>query len=250
MIEFERAKPVKAAQAMAQRIRSAILDGSIKIGERLPAERTLIEQFGYSRAVVREALRLLEDGGLIELQSGRHGGAVVRSPDNTRALAHIDTMLRLQSTDVREVHEAQRLIEPLVVQLAIERALPTDLDAVRRTVELIEEHPDDIDLVRAQSNLFHTLLGEATHNKVIAMIAALIRQIIVDFRYEGDSSEAMQIARIHRRILEAIEARDVKVAIRRTIRHAHASEDVLCSRTMNGPVTKKASVKKARTAAS
>ncbi|MGE0749769.1 MAG: FadR/GntR family transcriptional regulator [Variibacter sp.] len=249
MIEFERAKPVKAAQAMAQRIRNAILDGSIKIGERLPAERTLIEQFGYSRAVVREALRLLEDGGLIELQSGRHGGAVVRSPDNTRVLSHIDTMLRLQSTDVRDVHEAQRLIEPLVVQLAIERAQPADLDAVRRTVELIEEHPDDVELVRTQSNLFHTLLGDATHNNVMAMIAALIRQIIVDFRYEGDSSEALQIARIHRRILEAIEARDIKAAIRRTIRHVDASEDVMCSRTMNGPVSKKASGKKARRAA-
>ncbi len=79
-----------------------------------------------------------------------------------------------------------------------------------------------------QRNRFHTSLGEATHNNVIAIIAGMLRQIILDFRYEGDTSEALVIARIHRRILDAIEAKDVDAAIRRSLRHTHASEAVLC----------------------
>lgn len=231
MFEFKRAKPAKAAQVVAQQIKDAVLSGRIAIGDKLPAERNLIEQFGYSRSVVREALRLLEDDGLIELQAGRNGGAVVKNPDTSQIVSKFDMLLRLQSTRIQEVAEAQRLIEPLVVQLAIKRATARDLAAVRRTIELIEANPDDVELVRMQSNKFHTLLGEATKNNVIAIIAALVRQIVVDLKYEGDANEAMAIARIHRKILEAIEQGDAEVATRRSLRHINATEDVMCSRS-------------------
>ena len=233
MLTFQRAKPEKAAQVVAKQIKRAVLSGAISVGDRLPAERTLIEQFGYSRSVVREALRLLEDDGLIELQAGRNGGAVVPNPD-TQIMSNIDMLLRLQSTGVHEVHEAQRLIEPLVIQLAISRATPQDLAKVRETIELIEANPSNIDLVRLQSNRFHTLLGEATKNNVVAIIAAIVRQIVIDFKYEGDAAEAIAIARIHRRILEAVEAKDVAVATRRALRHIDASEDDMCSRANRG----------------
>jgi GntR family transcriptional regulator, transcriptional repressor for pyruvate dehydrogenase complex len=228
---FERAKPAKAAQVVAQQIKDAVLNGKLGIGDKLPAERNLIEQFGYSRSVVREALRLLEDDGLIALQAGRNGGAVVRSPDSGQIVSKFDMLLRLRSTRMQEVAEAQRLIEPLVVQLAIKRATPKDLSAIRRTIELIEGDPGNIELVRSASNKFHTLLGEATKNNVVAIIAALVRQIVVDFKYQGEAKEALAIARIHRRILEAIEQGDAEVAIRRSLRHINATEDVMCSRT-------------------
>jgi GntR family transcriptional repressor for pyruvate dehydrogenase complex len=231
MLKFERAKREKAAQLIAKQIKEAVLSGALSVGDRLPGERNLIEQFGYSRSVVREALRLLEDDGLIALQAGRNGGAVLTNPDTTQITSNIDMLLRLKSTSVQEVHEAQRLIEPLVIKLAISRATPEDLAKVRETIELIEANPSDIELVRVQSNRFHTLLGEATKNNVIAIIAAISRQIVIDFKYEGDAAEALAIARIHRRILEAIEAKDVEVATRRALRHIHASEDVLCSRS-------------------
>jgi GntR family transcriptional repressor for pyruvate dehydrogenase complex len=230
MYEFKRAKPAKAAQVVAQHIKDAVLSGKLAIGDKLPGERNLIEQFGYSRAVVREALRLLEDDGLIELQAGRNGGAVVKSPDSSQIMSKFDMLLRLQSTGIQEVAEAQRLIEPLVVQLAIKRATAKDLSAVRRTIELIEADPGNVQLVRTQSNKFHTLLGEATKNNVVAIIASLVRQIVVDLKYEGDAKEALAIARIHRRILEAIEQGDAEVATRRSLRHINATEDVMCSR--------------------
>ena len=231
---FARAKPAKAAQVVAQQIKDAVLSGKLSFGDKLPAERNLIEQFGYSRSVVREALRLLEDDGLIELQAGRNGGAVVLTPDSSQIVSKFDMLLRLQSTRMQEVAEAQRLIEPLVVQLAIKRATAKDLSAIRHTIELIEADPGNVELVRSQSNKFHTLLGEATKNNVVAIIAALVRQIVIDLKYEGDAKEALGIARIHRRILEAIEEGDAEVAIRRSLRHINATEDIMCSR----PVTK------------
>lgn len=230
MLKFQNAKPEKAAQVVARQVKQALLNGDLSIGEKMPAERELIAQFGYSRSVIREALRLLEDDGLIKLRAGRNGGATVTNPDSTQIMSNIDMLLRLQQTSINAVHEAQRLIEPVVVQLAIAKATADDFARLRETIELIEAQPNDVELVRVQSNRFHTLLGEATKNNVIAIIAGILRQIVVDLKYEGDVKEALAIARIHRRILEAIEAKDVSVAIRRSLRHINASEAVMCSR--------------------
>ena len=230
MLKFERLKPEKAAQIVAKQVRQAVLSGALAVGDKLPAERELVDQFGYSRSVVREALRLLEDSGLIELHAGRNGGAVITRPNADQIVSNIDMLLRLTQTGVKEVHDAQRAIEPAIIRLAIENGTLEDFARVRETITLIEGAPGDIELVRLQSNLFHTLLGEATHNNVVGIIAGILRQIIVDFRYEGDEREALVIARIHRRILEAVEAKDVDAAIRRSLRHIDASEAVLISR--------------------
>jgi GntR family transcriptional repressor for pyruvate dehydrogenase complex len=229
MLKFERMKPEKAAQVIARQIRQAVLSGELSVGDRLPGERELIAQSGYSRSVVREALRLLEDDGLIVLQAGRNGGAIVSNPTTNQIVSNIDMHLRLQQTSVRDVHEAQRVIEPLIVKMAIEKGTDEDFAKIRETIELIERNPKDIELVRLQSNRFHTLLGEATKNNVLAIMAGILRQIVIDFRYEGDEKEALAIARIHRRILEAVEDKDVEKAVRRSLRHIHASEAVMCS---------------------
>jgi GntR family transcriptional repressor for pyruvate dehydrogenase complex len=227
MIAFPNVKNLKAAVIIAQQVRDAVLSGKLAVGDRLPPEKDLITQFGYSRAVVREGLRLLEAEGLVVLQAGRNGGAVVHNPDPERLGANLDLILRLQRTTVRDVHEAQRLIEPLIIQRAIAYATQEDLARVRETITLIERHPDDTELVREQSNRFHALLGECTHNNVLAIIGGLIRQVVLGLRYTGTREEALVIARAHRRILQAVEARDEVAAVRRVMRHIHATECVL-----------------------
>jgi GntR family transcriptional regulator, transcriptional repressor for pyruvate dehydrogenase complex len=227
MIAFSNLKNMKAAVIIAQQVRDAVLSGKLTVGDRLPPEKDLIAQFGYSRAVVREGLRLLEAEGLVVLQAGRNGGAVVHNPNPERLGVNLDLILRLQRTTVREVHDAQRLIEPLIIQQAIKHATVADLARVRATITLIEQNPDNVDLVREQSNRFHSLLAECTHNNVLAIIGGLIRQIVLGMRYTGTREEALVIARAHRRILQAVEARDEAAAVRRVMRHINATECVL-----------------------
>ena len=227
MAIFETIKPLKAAQLIARRIRDAVVSGELTVGDRLPPERELIKQFGYSRAAVREGLRLLEADGLVAMQAGRNGGAVISSPDADRLAPALDTILRLRRTTIHDVHEAQRLIEPLVIGLVIDRATATDLARVRHTIDMIEREPENAETVRNQSNLFHTFLAEAAHNDVIAIVANLIRQVVIHMGYTGGKAEALSIARIHQKILDAIEAGDVAAATRRALRHLDASEGAL-----------------------
>jgi len=89
---FEKAKPIRTYQVVAEQIQEAILSGKIKPGERLSAERNLSKEFDISRRTLREAFRVLENKGLIEIRTGMKGGAVVRDL-NTEQMAESLAML-------------------------------------------------------------------------------------------------------------------------------------------------------------
>jgi DNA-binding FadR family transcriptional regulator len=92
---FDRIRRVRSFEEVVEQVRAAIASRSIEAGERLPSERELAEQFGVSRATLREALRALEALGLLEIRPGARGGAFATSPDDewlTDTVASLLTM--------------------------------------------------------------------------------------------------------------------------------------------------------------
>ena len=233
---FAPMKQEKAAQQIAKRVRSAILSGELHIGDRLPPERELIRITGFSRAVVREGLRVLEADGLIALHAGRNGGAVIERPDTDRLASTLDVLLSIESVGVEEINEVLRIIETHVVELAIERISANDVEDLRRTIQLIEENPDDADLVRIESNRFHVLLAEATRNRMLAMLSRLVHQIVIRMSFKSESGQARQIAKIHSQILDAIVNKDVVAAKRRALRHLSACKHTMAENARGAPV--------------
>ena len=212
-VQFDTIKQPKAAQRVAERIRSAIRSGELRDGDRLPPERVLIEQFGYSRAIVREALRMLEEEGLISLHAGRNGGAVIRKPGTERLVNAFDMLLRLQMTTQEDFYEARRLLEPLLIRLAIERATDDDIAALRRCLE----PPHD------RHNRFHRTLSEAAHNNVLAVVINMIMELCLRQTKTGEF-EPEHLKEVHRAIIDALEARDLHTATDRIIEHLEQSE--------------------------
>ena len=78
-------------------VRRSIADGAIVAGERLPGERELAEQFGVSRATLREALRALEALGILEIRLGAHGGAFAREQPGDRVTSALHDALTLEA---------------------------------------------------------------------------------------------------------------------------------------------------------
>jgi DNA-binding FadR family transcriptional regulator len=84
---FARVKRVRSFEDVVEQVRRSIADGAIEAGDRLPSERELAEQFGVSRATLREALRALEALGILEIRLGAHGGAYALEQSGDRVTA-------------------------------------------------------------------------------------------------------------------------------------------------------------------
>ena len=89
-LQFKRTKPVRIFQSVVDQIQAAILDGRLAPGDVLPSEMKLKDMFATSRGTIREALRVLEQKGLVDIKTGVAGGAVVRAPNTEKLTEGLD----------------------------------------------------------------------------------------------------------------------------------------------------------------
>ena len=196
----------RASAAISDQIRRAILEGRLQSGDRLAPERELAEQFGVSRVTVRDALRILEANGLVEIRVGAAGGAFVRAPTSADVGAGIGHMLLLSAVTPDEIAEARLVVELGTVTLAVERATDDDLTALRTLVDKSREHYN-----RELAWDFHSRLAAAAHNPAIEMLTASFRGPLsmhaVRAREPSEWSHDQSI-REHAELLRALEQRD------------------------------------------
>jgi GntR family transcriptional regulator, transcriptional repressor for pyruvate dehydrogenase complex len=113
---------VKTAHLIAAEFRERIARGDLVDGESLPVESELIERFGVSKGIVREALRILETEGLVEVRRGLGGGPRVRHPSISQAAMGMGVYLQIGDVFVDDVWQARdRIIAAAVERLASER---------------------------------------------------------------------------------------------------------------------------------
>src|SRR5207237_62143 len=122
----------RASSAIAEQIRTAILSGRLKAGDRLSPERELAEQFGVSRVTVRDALRSLEAMGLIAVKVGARGGAFVTAPTGSKVAQTMSDMMMMSATTPEDIVEARLVVELGTVTLACARS-STAMEAPRAT---------------------------------------------------------------------------------------------------------------------
>src|SRR3954451_25167748 len=103
-------------------IKAAIRDGRLAPGDQLPPERDLTKQLGVSRVSVRDALRMLEAHGLIEVRVGARGGAFVTAPAPKLVGEGFADMLLLGDVDAVQLTEARMVFELGLLELACARA--------------------------------------------------------------------------------------------------------------------------------
>jgi len=121
-IEFRPIKTSRAFEEIADQIRTELVSRRLRPGDRLPAERAMAEQFGVSRNTLREALRSLENAGLLRLQKGATGGAFVRESTGDAIITGLRDMFHLGAIQPEHLTEARVLIESIAVRAACERA--------------------------------------------------------------------------------------------------------------------------------
>jgi GntR family transcriptional repressor for pyruvate dehydrogenase complex len=221
--KLSKAKPVdKVAQALAA-LQEYIVDGELEPGTELPSESEMVQQIGVSKFVMREALRVAQSQGLIEISQGRR----TRVADiSIKPAACLMNLALKRSTDLLlELTEARRSLEISMVQLAATRRTEDQVEAMEETLTTMERHRDDLFLCVEKDIEFHELMAQATGNRVFEMIHESIAELLSESRRETmlRSGVNLPVAE-HRRILDAIRDKDPQQAVAAMSAHLDTAE--------------------------
>ena len=115
---FRAAKQNRIFQDVVDQVQEAIIDGRLKAGDRLPAERELKDMLQTSRSTLREALRVLEQKGLIEIKLGPGGGAIVRAVSADQVTESLDLLIRFNKVSLAHLAQFREGLEGDVVAVA------------------------------------------------------------------------------------------------------------------------------------
>lgn len=177
----------KAHEEVADDLRSRILAGDLAVGDQLPPEDELTEQFGVARTTLREALRVLESQGLIRIRRGRGGGPVVTQPDLAPLAAALSASLQLRGTTIGDLDRARQMIEPQVAGELAKRRDESDVKALRDAVDEASAAAESSDPATAfgiASARFHEVLIERSGNLTLTTISGLLHMLVTSF-YAG-----------------------------------------------------------------
>ena len=219
---FNPVRPARASHDIVQQIKNQIFSGSIPAGNRLPSENELCAQFGVSRTTVRDALRVLESQGFVEIKVGAGGGSFVSEPHHETVTESLSNMLKMQNMGIEELAEARMVIETSIVALAAKRATAKDIAAMEEAIAEARagKHSGDPHFT-PHSVSFHVALAEAAQNQVLLFTVNSFRSLFYETIEKLVPDPDMQDRAIddHQKILEAIKARDAEKAER--IMRAH-----------------------------
>jgi GntR family transcriptional repressor for pyruvate dehydrogenase complex len=203
-------------------IRQLIHSGQLVAGARLPSERDLCTQFGVSRVTVREALRVLEASGLIEIRVGARGGAFVTRPTSARVGVGITDLLALSGLSAVEVTETRQLIDLGIARIVCERATDQDIDDLFALCDAAEVAHKAGQYTLDLSAEFHIRLAQATHNGAIAMLVQSFREpILMSLERAREAAPLMGEKGIqeHRALVEAIRDRNPEQVLKIMTEH-------------------------------
>jgi GntR family transcriptional repressor for pyruvate dehydrogenase complex len=137
---FRQARQNRIFQDVVEQVQEAIVSGKLTPGALLPSERELKEQFNVSRGTLREALRVLEQKGLIQIKTGVSGGPVVKGVTTEQVSESLALLIRYQKVSLSQLAEFREGVEGLVAALAARRASADDITRIRELLAKAEGH--------------------------------------------------------------------------------------------------------------
>lgn len=210
-------------EQIVRQIEDSILKGELTAGNQLPAERDLAKQFGVSRTAVREAIKSLQEKGLVDAYPGRGTFVTNGTPNSMRR--SLDQILKGgEESGMASLVEARDILEPEIAALAAVRADDQHVAAMQEAVEVMDRAAWDSSAYIEADLDFHLALAEAAANPIVlslidSIVGLLREQRLRTYRVEGGPERGQHH---HKRILEAIGRRDPQGA--RAAMQAHLTQ--------------------------
>jgi GntR family transcriptional regulator, transcriptional repressor for pyruvate dehydrogenase complex len=221
---FHRVHSRRLFEEICEQIRKRIAAGILQPGDRLPAEREMAAGFCVSRPAVREALRSLENAGVVRLVKGAHGGAYILPPNPMMLTRSMQDLLNLGAIDVADFTEARIAVNEQVLKLTCERRTEGDLAALEETLGVLGTSDDLAERADAGARFF-TQLARAAGNPALELLMDSLTQIVRQAMSGRPPRSRPELQPLRHKVLRAVRARDVQSALRAMreyVRNVHA----------------------------
>jgi DNA-binding FadR family transcriptional regulator len=230
-------RPTNLAQALTAELVGRIVRGSYPSGTLLPPEPILCETFSVSRTVVREAVKMLQEKGLVQVRQG--AGTMVNPPTTWDMLDELVLGATIAEDEdlavLDDLVATRRVLESDMANVAARLAGPDAVDRMRALVDRMDELVGDLPTYHEHDRAFHDVIMQASGNRIArAVVRALENQVLDVARYMGRTERALCVAsnRGHRRIYERIAAHDADGAAEAM--YAHITDAWLVRRGGSG----------------
>ena len=215
----------RASRVVADELRAMILYGPLRQQTRLPPAPELAAQLGISRHHLREALRLLEQDGLVEVRPGQTGGIFRAVPSADLLSRTFEGLLASRGASLADLMQARQVVEPAGARLAALHATDAELAELERLIAVQEESER---YMPELNSAFHVGVAEAGHNHTLALtmrsIELLMRELDVAM---GEPALVLEQTQAHRALLRALRERKADHAEAVMRRHIVSFEERL-----------------------
>ena len=182
---FKKTTSNRIYQDLVEQIQDAILSGKLKPGDKLPSQRKLQDIFSTSRASIREALRVLEEKGLLEMKLGVKGGAVVKSSTIEYVSDSLSLLVKQQQIPIRHLVEFREEVEGGAAALATERATRKDIEVLKKILSearaLLDQGVGKIEEYDVIDKKFHTEIAKISQNVLFLSVLKMIHDNIHNY---------------------------------------------------------------------
>ncbi|MEW2475748.1 FadR/GntR family transcriptional regulator [Micromonospora gifhornensis] len=206
-------RPTNLARAVTAELVQRIVRGVHPSGTALPPEPVLCETFSVSRTVVREAVKVLQEKGLVQVRQG--AGTMVTPQSMWDMLDELVLAATIAEDDSLAILDdlvvTRRLLESDMAHVAARLAGQETLDRLRALVDRMDELVDDQVAYHDHDRAFHDVIMQASGNRIArGVVRSLESQVVNTARYMGRTQRSLCVAsnRGHRHIYERIAARD------------------------------------------
>ena len=208
-------RPKKTAMLVAQRIVQDINRRGNKVGDRLPPERIMLDEYDVGRGTLRESLRFLELQGVIALKPGPGGGPIVQQPDSEGLATAITLLLQFENAPFRTVVEARTALEPMMARLAAERISDEQLATLKYSVDHMRENLQDEEIFVEMSRVFHDTVAQGSGNALFGYLIHALLDMLDGSAMGMEYPEKHRRATcdIHEKIYLAVAEKDPEAAL-------------------------------------
>ncbi len=213
-------------------LKQSILAGIYNPGDKLPPERELVEQFQVSRATVRDALKNLQNMGLLETKRGISAGAYVLDPNPLPITQSLENLIQVKKVNFTHLIEIRMYFEPNATATAAVRRTSEDIDMLNELLDQAEQClRTSIKEARLINVRFHDKVAQITANPLIIFLSQSITQVcsaslIKMTQHAVDAATTKRMIDRHRSILQSIIDQNPVEAFDKTKQHLLEAHDL------------------------